>query len=307
MNYLFPGSFGLSEEPTSPAQAPPIDENRPLLPVGMMFSTLPQLRTHVETEKLDRTTLKQLVQHLQRDFALLQPQIELLDQPPTSKCSLVTLQNKIKVLEKRLSTQTCRYKSRLISLQHQLANMGDQIRQFEHSNSTFILSKVTSIQLVFESARLWYLKPRRENAPTTQLRSPSFCSQPYGYNFHLNFHPDGFAAAIGTWASISLSISAGEYDDILPWPVSKTIQIKVRDQPNPLNTWSQTIESKELTKPTSTEYSTVPTVRYPHFVPHSKLFNETDGYLHNDTIYIEISFFDPPIPPAQSSLPFPFL
>ena len=175
--------------------------------------------------------------------------------------------------------------------------MGDQICQFEHSNSTFILWKVTSIQLVFESARLWYLKPGRENVPTTRLRSPIFRSHSYGYSFYLNFYPYGFAAAIGTWASISISICAGEYDDILPWPVSKTIQIKVRDQLNSLNTWSQTIESKELTKPTVNEYSTVPTVQYPYFILHTKLFNETDGYLHNDSIYIEISFFDPPIPP----------
>ena len=238
-----------------------MDANPTLSPAGVMYSTLIQLRTHVETENLERTTFKQLVQRLQRDFALLQPQIESLGQPSTSKFSLVTLENKIKVLEKRLSTEICRYNSRLNSLEHQLATMGDQICQFEHSNSTFTLWKVTSVQLVFESARLWYLKPGRENAPTTRLRSPIFRSHPYGYNFYLNFYPYGFAAAIGAWASISISISAGEYDDILPWPVSKTIQIKVRDQLNPLNTWSQTIESKELTKPTSTEYSTIPTVQ----------------------------------------------
>ena len=87
-----------------------------------------------------------------------------------------------------------------------------------------------------------------------------FRSHPYGHNFCLNFYRYGFAAVIGTWASICLSISAGEYDDILPWPVSKTIQIKVHDQMNPLNTWSQIIESKELTKPTANEYSTVPTI-----------------------------------------------
>ena len=70
------------------------------------------------------------------------------------------------------------------------------------------------------------------------------------------------------WASISVSISAEEYDDIVPWQVSKTIQIEVRDQLNPLDIWSQTIESKELTRPTSSEYSTVPTIRCPHFFPH---------------------------------------
>ena len=161
--------------------------------------------------------------------------------------------------------------------------------------------KVSSIHLVFESARLWYLKPGWENAPTTQLRSPIFPSHPCGYNFYLYLFPYGFAAAIGTWASISLSISAAQYDDVLPWLVWKTIQIKVRDQLNPLNTWSQTIESKELTRPTSVEFSAVPTVRYPYFFPHSKLFNETDGYLYSDTMYLEISIFDPPISPTQSS------
>ena len=98
------------------------------------------------------------------------------------------------------------------------------------------------------------------NHPTLQ---PYFRSHPYGHNFFFNFYPYGFAAAIGTWASISLSISAGEYDDIRPWPVSKTIQVKVPDQLNLLNSWSQTIKSKELTKPTANEDSTVPTVRYP--------------------------------------------
>ena len=89
MNYLTPGSFGLSEESTSPAQATLIDKTPTLSSAGAMYSTLLQLRTHAETETLERTTLKQLVQRLQRDFALLQPQIESLDQPPTSKSSIV--------------------------------------------------------------------------------------------------------------------------------------------------------------------------------------------------------------------------
>ena len=307
MNYLLPEFLGLPEEPTSSIQTLATDGNSTLTPAGTMYSTLLQLRTHVETEKLERTTLKQLVQRLQRDFALLQPHIEALDQQTANKSSpLTSLENRIKVLEKRLSTETGRHNARLNSLHFQLFTMGDQMCQFEHSNCNYILWKVTSIKLVFESARLWYLKPGRENAPTTRLRSPIFRSHPYGYNFYLSLYPYGFAAAIGTWMSLSPSMSAGEYDDILPWPVSKTIQIKVRDQINPLNAWSQTIEPRELTRPTTTDFSTVPTVRYPYFSPHTKLFDETNGYLHNDTMYLEISFFDPPIPPTQSSLLFPF-
>ena len=52
MKYLFPGSFGLSEEPTSPSQAPPIEGNPTLSSAGVKHSTLLQLRTHVENQKI---------------------------------------------------------------------------------------------------------------------------------------------------------------------------------------------------------------------------------------------------------------
>ena len=113
----------------------------------------------------------------------LQTQIESLDQPPTSNSSLVTLENNLKVLEKRLSTETCQYISRFDSLQNQQSTMVDQLCQFEHSDSSFIFWKITSIQLVFESATSWYLKPGRGNALITRLSSPVFRSHPYGYNF----------------------------------------------------------------------------------------------------------------------------
>ena len=118
MSYLFPGIFGLLEEPTQSTQVPSADGSPTFLPAAVMYSPLLRLRVHVATETLERTILKQLVQRFQGDFALLQPQIELLDQPTTSKSSsLITLENKNKTSEKRFSYETCRYNSRLISLQ----------------------------------------------------------------------------------------------------------------------------------------------------------------------------------------------
>ena len=122
----------------------------------------------------------------------------------------------------------------------------------------------------------------------TRHGSLIFRYHPHGYNFYPNLYPYGFAVAIGTWVSGSLSISLGDCDDILPWPNSKTIRLKVRNQLGPLNAWSQTIESKELNQPTSADFSTVPTVRCTYFFPHTKLLNETDGYLYNNTMYLEI-------------------
>ena len=122
----------------------------------------------------------------------------------------------------------------------------------------------------------------------------------------LILHSFGFAAAVGKWVCIFLLISVGEYDDILLWSVSRIIQIKVRDQLDPVNAWSQTIESKELPGPASADFSDVPTVRNLYFFPYTKLLNETDGYFYRNTMYIEISFFDPPMLPTQSSLLFRF-
>ena len=133
MSYLIPRSLGLPEEPTPSMQNLSADGIPRISSAGAIYSTLLQLRAHVETGELERTVLKQLVQRLQRDFALLQPQLESIDQPTTSKSS--SLEIKIKTLEKRLSSETCRNNSRLNSLQHQLSTMGNQIFRLERSSS----------------------------------------------------------------------------------------------------------------------------------------------------------------------------
>ena len=45
-----------------------------------------------------------------------------------------------------------------------------------------------------------------------------------------------------------------------------------------------------------------------NFIPHSKLFSETEGFLIDGASFIEIKFSDPPVlkPQTQASLLFPF-
>ena len=79
-----------------------------------MYSTLLQLRNHVETEQLERTFLEQLVQRVQKHFALLQPQIELIIKPATTKhASQADLENKMNNLEKRFSAEIYKHHLRL--------------------------------------------------------------------------------------------------------------------------------------------------------------------------------------------------
>ena len=89
MSYFFPGFLGLTEAPASSTRSPSTDGSPTLSPAGAFYSTLLQLHYHVETEKLETTTLKQLVQLLQSGFASLLTQIEFLDQPTKSKSSSI--------------------------------------------------------------------------------------------------------------------------------------------------------------------------------------------------------------------------
>ena len=73
MSFLLPGLFGFSDEPKPSTEIPSADESQTLSPAGVMYSNLLQLRNHVETEKLEITVLKQLVQRLQGDCSLATP------------------------------------------------------------------------------------------------------------------------------------------------------------------------------------------------------------------------------------------
>ena len=61
-------------------------------------------------------------------------------------------------------------------------------------------------------------------------------------------------------------------------------------------------------KPKMSTKTGVATTLINNFVPHSKLFNETEGFLIGGASFIEIKFSDPPVlkPHTETSLLFPF-
>ena len=120
MSYLFSGLFVISDKPTPYTQLPSVEGSQSLSPACVMYSTSLQHRNHVETEKLQGTTLRQLVQRVLRDFALLQPQIEIFFKTVTSIPTCQTeLENDIKKSAKRLSAEFYKHKSRPESSQSQ--------------------------------------------------------------------------------------------------------------------------------------------------------------------------------------------
>ena len=92
---------------------------------------------------------------------------------------------------------------------------------------------------------------------------------------------------------------------------SKLIHIDIRDQLDPMNTGMKTIRPDQdpaYKKPATSTKTGVATILFNNFIPHSKLFSESEGFLIDGASFIEIKFSDPPVlkPHTQTSLLFPF-
>ena len=74
--------------------------------------------------------------------------------------------------------------------------------------------------------------------PSTHYNNPVYRTRPYGYNFFVQFYPNGLDSAAGNHASIKFALFPGDYDGLLTWPFPKTIQLSVRYQLDPQNTWT---------------------------------------------------------------------
>ena len=62
-------------------------------------------------------------------------------------------------------------------------------------------------------------------------------TQPYGFIFFVQFYPYDLDFAARNHASITFALFPGDDDGLLTWLFSKTIQLSVRDQLDPQETW----------------------------------------------------------------------
>ena len=78
-----------------------------------------------------------------------------------------------------------------------------------------------------------------------------------------------------------------------------------------MNIWMKTIrpdQNPAYKKPTRSTKTGAAIVLINNFIPHSKLFSESEGFLIDGASFIEIKFSDSPVlrPQTQTSLLFPF-
>ena len=178
----------------------------------------------------------------------------------------------------------------------QFAFLYDRIRALEAGGTGIILWKLTSLKLVFDTAKSSAWLDNAAKDPSTHYNSPVYCTHTYGYNFFVQFYPYGLEAAAGNHASIMFALFPGDYDGLLKWPFSNTIHLSVRDQLDPQNTWTITFAPSErisFRKPTR---EPLPNLMSFNFFPYSKMFSKTENFLLENTLSLEIKFTDLPDP-----------
>ena len=298
--------------------------------------TVAKLHQDLESERLERQTLQLLVFQLQKDLIFTQnilmnqktetPPKQFSIDPPSEGTSAspsptpcqplqplppITPSNmlfRISTLEKTVQDDLSRQKSLLSSIHSNYSFLQDKFRQLEAGSSNTILWRIPSVKFVFDSAKSAHRRSKPIDDKSSRFCSPVFRTHPYGYNFVVRFHPYGIDTVAGQFATLIFAFFPGDYDGILRWPFPKVIHLSLRDQLDPLNVWTQTISPTQeppFRRPISSFKNDAFAVALYKYIPHSKLFNETEGYIVNDTCYIEISFSDPPVQKSSvQQLPF---
>ena len=234
--------------------------------------------------------------------------------PNSQGAPSATLQNlttRVSKLEKLFANEVSSYTSITAGIHSQHFLLYDKIRQLEPGNSDVIIWNIPSVKFVFDSAKLARPSSDPLIEPATRFSSPIFRTHPHGYNFFIKLYPYGIGPATGKCASVLFALLPGDYDNLLQWPFTKTIHIGIRDQLDPMNTWMKTIlpdQDPAYKKPSMSTKTGVATILINNFIPHSKLFSETEGFLIDGASFVEIKFSDPPVlkPHTQTSLLFPF-
>ena len=207
---------------------------------------------------------------------------ETLRTPPSTQTTSgppSDLEARVKQLEEEITKASNSRETIASVYRSQFAFLCDRIRCLESGGSDTILWKLTSLKLVFDTAKS---SARLDNAakdPSTHYNSPVYRTHLYGYNFFVQFYPYGLDSAAGNHASIMFALFPGDNDGLLTWPFPKTIQLSVRDQLDPQNTWTAAFAPSEKISFRRPAREPLATLMNFNFFPHSKMFSKTENFL----------------------------
>ena len=160
-----------------------------------------------------------------------------------------------------------------------------------------IIWKVETFSVIFNNANLFEESKNKNDTDPNLARvfcSTAYLSKPYGYSFFTRALPYGCGPAFGTSMSITISLIAGPFDDILTWPFDGTIQIR---QNNSGLIWKNLSKTNDKTTPCFSRPSpsqTNPSCGIFFCFPHEEMFKTDKNLKKNDNGYIQMKILDFP-------------
>ena len=99
------------------------------------------------------------------------------------------------------------------------------------------IRKLENFSVIFKSAKL-FEETKNKNYTDPKLArdfcSTVFLSKPYGYSFFIRAFPYGCGPALGKSMSITISLTAGPFDDFLTWPLKEQSKSVFSDKTIPV-------------------------------------------------------------------------
>ena len=179
---------------------------------------------------------------------------------------------------------------------------GEQPRDWDLYRSIWILE---NFSLIFINAKLFEeTKNKNDTDPNLagDFCSTAFLSKPYGYSFFIGAFPYGCGPALGKSMSITKSLIAGAFNDILTWPFKGTIQVSVFRQDNSGLIWTNLLKTNDKTTHCFSRPS--PLKRNPRcgiffYLLHEEMFKTDKNFKKNNNAYIQIKILDFPWTPVS--------
>ena len=168
---------------------------------------------------------------------------------PISRPSCWVLEFRVKQLEEVIQARNCR-ETVIYIYRSQFTLLYDRFRALEYVGAGTILWNLTSLRLIFDTAKSDTRLDDAAKDPSTHYKSPVYRTHPHGYYFFVQFYPYGLDPASGNHASIMFALFPGDYDGSLSWPFPKTIHLSVRDKLDSQKKWTirEDILSKAYTR-----------------------------------------------------------
>ena len=198
-------------------------------------------------------------------------------------------------LEKMFTDRIATYTSNTSRIDCQYFFLYETNRQLELGQSNTRLWRILSVNFVFNSAKVSRPSSDLLIESATSFNSRIIRTHPNGHKFLIKSYPYGIGSATGKSASILFTSFFGDYYNMFRWPFQKPIHLDVRHELDPLNAWTQTIQSEQdpaYEQHTNSKKAGVSAIVVNIFIPRPKLFSKTERFLIDCAMFLQIKTSD---------------